>query len=548
MKIMIDTNGNVLEKNDITMYTDIDLFTLDMKVFRPYPSKNDFQNGDVQFTCPYICIKDERLLFIATPANYDRELYHATIVEGHKENIMISDDFFEVVKKMQICRKDLESAEFFRSHGFAPIGRTLIKGIDRFRNHAIYHIDDRRFVGQAIKVHHLSLDDDGSYIRFKTDLCRIMDHYTLEDRKHSIYLSGGADSRLLLLLLSERTDDITAIINQIYPQNSMNIRDISLAKKVADIVGISVVDTSTDLFKIRLEDYEKIIRYMPNSAHLAFGFIEMGKAAKDSDFIWCGQNADSLYNYGATERISIGNLSSGVGGALRRFLLSDIYFKALHEKKVRDLPIRAFARSTCEIFKKRSTCDLDLPGTLSELVDFFQQSNSYLPLGKQEETGTAPSEDISLDQIRSRLLDHKLNFITGGDPKAVFLSNATSSKRQIIMPYSYEIMLPLFYSLQLGFKDIIYPKRFIYRYIDEFKSRYGKEITKYDIQTNAENIQQAYDKMSFSQLGQGLYSYADDPKEYDRFFGLEKIHRLLYNYWVERVFQMVDDLGVRFIG
>ena len=54
MKIMIDTNGNVLEKNDLTMYTDIDLFTLDMKVFRPYPSKNDFQNGDVQFTCPYI--------------------------------------------------------------------------------------------------------------------------------------------------------------------------------------------------------------------------------------------------------------------------------------------------------------------------------------------------------------------------------------------------------------------------------------------------------------------------------------------------------------
>ena len=66
---------------------------------------------------------------------------------------------------------------------------------------------------------------------------------------------------------------------------------------------------------------------MPLAAHMAVTFLKMSRevAKRGKTKVWCGQNADSLYNLGPTEKT--------LGGPIKRFYLSKEYWKSFPDIK-----------------------------------------------------------------------------------------------------------------------------------------------------------------------------------------------------------------------
>jgi len=263
--------------------------------------------------------------------------------------------------------------------------------------------------------------------------------------------------------------EIKAIAFEYSPPLNLNLKDKNRATKVSKILGIDLEIVNVDFNDVDLSKLEDVILKMPFAAHLGVGFLKMAEVIKKNmgSTMWCGQNADTFYNFGPTEKFSFVN----------RFLIHEPYIKMLppvmtHEKykKVKVMIDRIIFMYS-KVIEKRKICKL--PRTVSELINYFAESEDYSAIGndKMENMSKSPhievitkKERITTGDVLKALFDLKLcEFATGGDNKIVHysakLNNITS-----VLPFSTQNMLLFLRNINRSIKDVILPKRFIYEY------------------------------------------------------------------------------------
>ena len=327
------------------------------------------------------------------------------------------------------------------------------------------------------------------YVEFKRILNKVVDRLITE--RPAVLLSGGADSRLIALLLAERnpkTKIITALSTPLFEGNA---KDVYLANEISKILKLEIVNARFDFKDADVKDWHELIKLMPCCSHPAFVFKKMFQCCQQVhvDSVWSGQNMDTLYNMGPTERFEWNR--RGIGAAFKRFFMSESYFSTLLDiKEKSSLWADVLAKVGCKAFQKAyGRSDLTLPQNKDELISNFSSSRFYTIFGHNDiltNTLISTKGQMSAYELKRELFKVKMSFLKGGDA-SVISAIGKCNNINVILPYSELEMVDYFDNLHLTYKDIFKPKRFVYKYIREFSSRLGDGINNYDVSYNKLN-------------------------------------------------------------
>jgi hypothetical protein len=176
-----------------------------------------------------------------------------------------------------------------------------------------------------------------------------------------------------------------------------------------------------------------------------------------------GQNVDNLYNYGATAKFSFSRI--GFIDLARRYLCSDLYARSLGQSFIK-FPLTNIVSYMFLISYNlmRRSLAYRLPRSKRELVDNFTNSTDNVIFRKGNVIANSNSNNVD---VRAEILAHRVHsYLSSGDSRVIInackLNNITP-----LLPYSSESMIPIFFSLNLGFADVISPKRLIYNLIEK---------------------------------------------------------------------------------
>ena len=360
-------------------------------------------------------------------------------------------------------------------------------------------------------------------------------------------MSGGADSRLVLLLLRERFDNVQAVTNKQIPTFYENAEDVMNAHRIAELTGCSIIDSCNSYDSTQPEDIEPIIRRMPLCSHSAIGFIAMFRAmaGMNVDSVWSGQNMDSLYNLGITDRSAL--TPAGIAFTLRRFFTSEEYISTLRDVPVKSsLKVKAISRIGLAMFRYRlKQKNLRLPVNAAEYIHNFRSSGE----GSIFSEGSEKFDDgkfTSPLEVKRRLFDAKLEFIRGGDPTVISTCGEINNI-PVILPYSSQRMIKYFCNLRLTLRDVLRPKRYVYRYISEFAEKYGEGINIFgadkkevrqkfpQIKTLVEVFDDALNRSSY-----GKFLHENAKINVSARWSLKQFESLLSAYWLKRVLTVLS--------
>lgn len=256
-----------------------------------------------------------------------------------------------------------------------------------------------------------------------------------------------------------------------YKQNmGLNYNDVEKSIKIADFYGAPFKIINVDFNNYTSQNLERFICKMPLSAHLSMGFYEMIKniSKLGKNRVWCGQNADNVYNLGPTGKLQGWK---GAGELIRRYYLSREYFTSLSD--ITDSSyispiIRLVGYFGSTLMSTRKYCKIGQPKNFNQLAVNFLTSDNYLALSNNYDINLHPlSQKISTLKARQRLFDEKLSsYITGRDSRVIY-SACNIFKLDTILPFSATNMIHFFRNLEMRWKDVIYPKRYIYNYLKE---------------------------------------------------------------------------------
>ncbi|SDP58876.1 hypothetical protein [Selenomonas ruminantium] len=423
-----------------------------------------------------ICIYNEEFRYIALPASFHGEIFY--IQNGNE--IIISDNLYKLAARLGKLTINKSNYERFILKGYFSSEDTLFNEIHRFSNFSVYGILAGNFRKYEIPfTKTVDTEDEKQYQKFKDVLNEIV------DRKLSatpcLLLSGGADSRLLLLLLKERIKDLQAINMQYALSMTNNLNDIILAEKMSKVVGCKLHKVCVGFGEKELDTLYDVAGIMPNCTHLSIGFDEMIHTVSKLRFdsIWTGQNMDNLYNLGPTGQFSLSK--AGLGEALKRFYLSEEFFLTLEDVEGTPSKITSLVGSLgkCMLRIARKNTKINLPNSSDKLIDNFAHSPDYWPLSfTGREVNNKKLIRRNPFEVKQKLYKNKINYFNSGDAKVIdFL--AYKYGINAIFPYTDMRMIDFFSGLHLTMKDVLYPKRYVYRYISEFIPKYGKEITQF---------------------------------------------------------------------
>ena len=351
-----------------------------------------------------------------------------------------------------------------------------------------------------------------------------------------------------MLLLRERFDNVQAVTNTQIPTFYENAEDVMNAHRIAELTGCSIIDSSSSYDSTQPQDIEPIIRRMPLCSHSAIGFISMFKAMseKNVDSVWSGQNMDSVYNLGLTERPALTPL--GIGYSLRRFFTSEEYISTLRDVPGKSsLKVKAISRIGLAMFKHHlRQKNLRLPVNAAEYIHNFRHSGE----GTVFSEGSEKFEDgkfTSPLEVKRRLFELKLEYVRGGDPTVISTCGEINNI-PVILPYSSQRMIKYFCNLRLTLRDVLRPKRYVYRYISEFAQKYGEGINIFgadkkavrqkfpQINTLVEVFDEALNESSY-----GKFMHENAKTNVNARVSLGKFERLISAYWLKRVFTVLSE-------
>lgn len=498
-----------------------------------------------------IKIEKEKLKYIILPACFRGEIYYTV----QNERTILSNDFYYIASKLGLVSIDSNSKEYFLNKGYCPKGCTLIKEIHRLYNNSTYYFLKGEFETKKDQDDKQTfiVDDKIKYARFKCLLNEVIDSNISSNV--GLLLSGGADSRLLLLLLIEKVRNLQIITNKCNPFFFENCTDMYIAQEVGKLVGKKVYVSEVDYKEIDISQLNKVIREMPCSAHGSFNFINMFKdlyKLGNVDRVFSGQNMDTLYNLGPTERTSVS--IHGAAQWFKRFYLSEYFAKSLKDVEGCITPIDSLiANIGCSIYKViTKQRGVTLPHNSLEYISNFEKSNDYTVFSKKDINLISEGKDITPLEIKRRLFDVKINYLKGGDAQIISCCGKMYGMK-VILPYSDSKMIDYFRDLSLSRKDIWFPKRYVYQYIKEYIPKYGKKIADFskphknilnNKYGNIDNLYNTYEQIICNtKLGKQLQNMSI--VKASGYTGLMKYNSLIYGYWFSEVMRILqEDYGV----
>lgn len=488
-----------------------------------------------------INLNKNKINFLAIPGNYKGNVFCAY----RKEEIIISDNFFEICKELEEVNFNLEAEKHFIKTSSMPTGTTWVKEVETLISHKVYFFKSKKFISESIEFQKYTLTKEELYEKFKLELNKTIKRY--EKGKHALLLSGGADSRLLALLMKENNLDFETYTVRSFPYADSALQDVEIAKEISKELNVKNNIVDIDFRKLKVEDLDLIIENMPNTSHVSLGFLSLIKEASNNgcNKIWCGQNADNLYNLGPSGKVSFSFI--GIMNLYKRFYLCEEYFNYLQNKKNLMYGLIAFTGNFIYSFLKKEKTFL--PNDLLSLIDNYKNSYDYTVFSTDKKENF--SKIIEVEKVKQKLFKYKVeNYLKSGPSQVIDVASSLYNIKDFILPYSSENMLSVFSNIKLNFKNILKPKEYIYIYIKELSLKYNKKITKYDYISkkdllekyqNIEDIHSSYMSiMTKTNFGKELSNLTlqNKPKGYT---GVQYLQTCLNYYWKLKVIKILKE-------
>lgn len=488
-----------------------------------------------------INLNKNKINFLAIPGNYKGNVFCAY----RKEEIIISDNFFEICKELEEVNFNLEAEKHFIKTSSMPTGTTWVKEVETLISHKVYFFKSKKFISESIEFQKYTLTKEELYEKFKLELNKTIKRY--EKGKHALLLSGGADSRLLALLMKENNLDFETYTVRSFPYADSALQDVEIAKEISKELNVKNNIVDIDFRKLKVEDLDLIIENMPNTSHVSLGFLSLIKEASNNgcNKIWCGQNADNLYNLGPSGKVSFSFI--GIMNLYKRFYLCEEYFNYLQNKKNLMYGLIAFIGNFIYSFLKKEKTFL--PNDLLSLIDNYKNSYDYTVFSTDKKENF--SKIIEVEKVKQKLFKYKVeNYLKSGPSQVIDVASSLYNIKDFILPYSSENMLSVFSNIKLNFKNILKPKEYIYIYIKELSLKYNKKITKYDYISkkdllekyqNIEDIHSSYMSiMTKTNFGKELSNLTlqNKPKGYT---GVQYLQTCLNYYWKLKVIKILKE-------
>lgn len=466
----------------------------------------------------------------------------ADIFFAEIENFLIIstkiDDLSQYFEKLNVISSDLT---FFMQHGYCLPGKTFFNEIRRIPLGHFLIINE---FGKIQFINFLDYFKGNSidYKKFKNILRDTIKFNLLEKgyENEIVLLSGGVDSSVLLGILKDNTEKAKAVTFSYSPRFEINAKDVERSKIIAKKFNVEHEIIEIDIKSLQISQLDEIVLKMPFTAHFSIPFIHTFKHFQNKNYrFWSGQNCDSLYNLGPTEKYSY----------IHRFLISTPYLKMnkgiyghkkfLIQKKIVDSIIIAYYYT---FYRKRVL----IPSDFQELVQFFEQSNQYLALKFAEEKNflnklSHQEKTITVREANFFLFDNKLaSFFSGRDNKVLF-NSADLFKLTCDLPYSQGNMIHLFRNMSKNFTDVLYPKKYLYRFAFE---QYGlKKEFNFRISQNYLENESWWDYLiNRTSIGFDLRQLGDEKLKRIGFTNTqEKFQYLISNYWFNTVLKKIEN-------
>jgi hypothetical protein len=432
----------------------------------------------LDFTTIKINCNNGFLEYIALPACSDKELYfHET-----ESEIILSDSIYTVAGCMAKVGTNNGAADFFLEMSYTPGGETLVDGLKRLIPARIYRIKDGVFVNEKIKYRSDNYSiNESKYSNFTSSIEKICSKEAAYGNV-GVFFSGGVDSLALALTLDNLGIPFTLytgkMVQGLYDNEKDVLRSISIAKEKKWELKIVDVDYNDYEFN----DLHKLIDLMPSTSHLSALFLEIAKTMNNDGIKVCfsGQNLDILYNFEATA--SLGLNRGALVNFARRFFMSEIYFSTLNNASRRKLFISVVARMFLLGYcLMRGSNGYRLPKSKDELfhnythnadLTIFTDTKSENKYHLRRKYSFSNDEGLRAALIRSRIEES----LTSGPPKSIINAGIINNVK-VVLPYSYELMIPFFMNLETSARDIFFPKNFIHRFVNASI----RDIKKHDV-------------------------------------------------------------------
>lgn len=337
--------------------------------------------------------------------------------------IAFGTDFFEMCRYAGTVTFDKSLQEEFLTSSYLHGSKTWLEEIKRLKNHCVYYFREKRLEKKAIRFP----DKKVTYELFKQEMETCIRRNATGER-NGLLLSGGADSRFLAIMLKNNGIPFKAYVGRILPYCASNLEDVENAVHVCEDLEIEYEIIDVDYRKIKAgETYRRLMELLPNTKHMSvmhMAIIE--KMKKDGiDTIWCGQNADNLYNLGPTGRVEIS--FGGFMNLYKRFCVSEPFFKSYREVRgyhAVSAGIKLLiAKAGLTVYKRmKHEPDLILPQNVSQLAYNFIHSYDYTVFGKAGNgaPGREMPKSLTTDRIRPEMIKKYLykrkieNYLGGG--------------------------------------------------------------------------------------------------------------------------------------
>lgn len=415
-----------------------------------------------------VSIRDGVLELAATDIGAVEELYY-TLTETE---LIVSNDFFSLAQAKGELDYDTSEVRHFFKSGLCHNGKTTFSKVYRLSPGKALWLDNKG----TISTHNYLNNFDGipvSFDVFKNAIKNSIHSIIQNDPmcEEVVMFSGGVDSSILLSLVRD-VKDVKAITYRYIPTISVNELDVIKSARIAKKLHVTQEFIDVDLNEINLEYLDDVVVSMPFAPHLGVNYKKIFEQLHNRrERLWCGQNMDTLYNYIET--------AASAKSIINRFMLSDAYGRMLngvngHEKyglakKAFDFSLRSFCQT---VYKQR----IETPNTIEELVYYHNESytDAVQVTGKQNESYTCSpetSETIAVSDIRKRLFEEELGgFFTGGDHKIQLQAKKLFNVENVLL-YSMPNMVHVLRNINLSWPDVLFPKRFAYRYARELGLR-----------------------------------------------------------------------------
>jgi len=426
-----------------------------------------------------------RLVFAAPDLSGVHDVFYAPTPAG---SWLIGRDFLELASANQNLDFNHEAVNYFITHGYFYGAETFFRQINRVPagKRLVFNEDgpgqENLFTSLLSGVHPRPRTYEGFKKIFES-ICM-----TEQPGAHdAILLSGGWDSALLAAQVRRTSSEpVQAVTFKYQPDKDSNREDIIVAARLASFLGINHHVIPVNLADLSASLLDPLVERMPLAAHMAVNILAGTKDLQSRGIsrTWCGQNADSIYNLGPTSRLGKGQ---GKIDLVKRLYLSRPFIQTLSDvqKEGVAFPARFAARLGQTLshlhYKGKS---FRIPDNFNELLAAFRQSETYLALlPKSAPAISGLNQTISSREARELLFDEKLSsFLTGRDARVMHYAPEQNGLESI-MPFSSPALLLYFRGLEMGWRDVWSPKRFISQYLIElmgvydFDRIYGRSST-----------------------------------------------------------------------